>query len=580
MIRIRNFVTITTVILIVFFLFASQGMARLRLSDKGVNPYRLTLEKDSGDSYLSSRCKKNYIYIGHDKTLKKRVTEYATLRKSKITYSGFSKAASDAEGNGTVVLVDGSLVKESSIGYLQKILDRDATIVFLTMPDEALIESNDSLRELLGIQRIRGNIHVRGYQMFSGFMLGGEAYYVEDDDVSEKKSRQDLPLDITYYEVASSCRLYMIGQIDADKQGIRDLDDDNTKGPLDSEDYPAIIWQHGLYDGRVFCVNAPFMETDAGYGILSAIEYETSEVLVTGFADTRSLVASSFPSLADENEDQIVALYGQNSYNFQRNVLWPYIVSAGDINNDRITLMSCDHIRSGAGDYSREDSFLSLAENERAETGVMGGSADTVKEGLHSYFPDYEIRSYYGSGRDGVVVTDRDNAKLFSQKNNTLTVKQTESADSMKFSDDLRLRGIVTATGYYLTNLDMSKVMYPSGKDERYEEFSRTVSGNLKTYYGRFSYLTPLTLSQAGSRISAYLNTDMSVRWGQDRNRIIITLSSSGNSSRLLMRTHGQEIKNIAGATYEKAEDDCYILTAEGDRIVVSLTDADRPEME
>lgn len=582
MIKARNYITITIVIAIIFFLFASQGMARLTLSDKGVNHHALTLSEKYQKGNVTTGQQSSFIYAGEDADLKRISGEYAMLRGSSIEYTAdLSEAASHCRYN-TLVLVDGNIVDAASVTALEEILHRNATIVFLTMPDRGLLGRTPELKRLMGIQRDRGSIHLKGYQMLEGFMLGGDAYYVEDNDKSadDGVSRQDLPLDIAYYEVAASSRLYMIGQIDPEEQGIKDLDNDNTKG-MDSEDYPAVIWQHAMSHGRTFVINGDFMKTDAGLGILSGIEYETLDVMISRFADARSLVAVGFPDLADENEESIHTMYGQSLYNFEKNIIWPFIVSAAAVNNDRLTLMSTDHIQSGTGEYSREDTWLTLAENERAEMGVMGDSAEDVKNGLAGVFPDYSIRSYYGSGSGGVVVTDEDSdsdGDVFSQTGDTLGIKKTEDADEMSFSDDLRLRSIVTAAGYYLSALDVTKMIYPDGKDSRYENMSRRATGNLSTYYGRFRFLTPLTLSETGTRISEFLNTDISVSDYSSNNRMVITVRS-GSCSRLLVRTHDQDIVSVDGGTAEKAEDDSYILTVSGRRAVIHLADTDHPTL-
>lgn len=580
MIKIRNYVTITIVIAIIFFLFASQGVARLTLSDKGVNHYAVKLSAEKKDTGITTGEQSHFVFAGKDTDLRNTAREYAALRDSSIKYTtDTGEAASIAYGYNTIVLVDGGIIDQDSIPDLKEILHKNSTIVFMTLPDEKIISDSRDLREILGIQRDRGKIHLKGYQLLPDFLAGGEAYYVEEKkDVNEEEGpRQDLPLDIYYYEVLSSSRLYMIGQIDPDKQGIKDLDDDNTRGPLDSEDYPAIIWQHSDRSGRSFMINGDFMKSDTGLGILAGIEYETLPVMISKYVDARSLLTVGFPDLADENEDEIKRLYGQSLYDFEKNSLWPFAVSAAALNNDRMTLMSVDHIKTGTGIYSRENTWFTLAENERAETGALGEQASDISAGLNAVFPDYRITGFYGSGDHGIVVND-DGADIFSQKGSTINVKQTTEADQMNYSDDLRFRSIVTATGYYLTSIDLRKVIYPKTQRDRYEKFSRRTNGNLSTYYHRYSFLTPRTLSEVGTAISEFLNTDISVKDDSINNRMVISVRSD-KCSDLLVRTHDQDIVSVQGAEYRKVEDDCYILTVSEKRVVVNLADSDTPTL-
>lgn len=577
MIKVKNYITITIVIIVLFFLFISQSILKTRYSDKGTNHYGLTTAQGGAMANQSSSTdgKNLLIYAGKQNAMEKKAREYAAYRHYTFDRTDSLSDAGKKAAAGGIILVDGDVFSDSDVLVLSDILDKDVTVVFESLPDSAIIEKSRELMELLGIQRIRGVVKPLGYHLFSGFLLGGEGYYVEEE-VPEygEKSRQDLPEQITYYEAAESCRLYMIGQLsDEQLREYRDLDTDNTNalGEVDGEDFPAVIWQHSLHSGRVFCINAPFMENDMALGILSAIGYETSEVFVSAFTGARSIVSEYFPVFSNENSAELTSLYGQDSYNFQNNVLWPFLVSAASMNDDRLTLMAADHIKTGAGDYSHTDTYLTMFENEMAELGAVGGDSALVSAGIHKDFKNYRLHCFYGSGTEGLVVTDDSDAPVF-QNGTALRVKRTEDLDEMSFSDDLRLRSVVTATGFYLGSLDLSKVFYPENEADRYENMTKRTTGNLNTFYRKFSYLSACTLSEAGSRISGFLSTVFTTV--SDGDRITIKLASDkGGGRKLLLRTHGQDIVSISGAEYEKAEKDVYVLTAEDGEITVSLKD-------
>lgn len=580
MIKVKNYITITMVIAVLFFLFISQSIMKPRLSDKGTNHYSLTLVKKEKKKASETDQRKRIFFAGKDNDEKRQARQYASFRNYRLKTSESFRAASAAAGENDVILVDGDIFTENDIVCLKKSLEKKMTVIFLTMPDDKLISASEDLREMLGIQRSRGRVKPAGYQLFGGFLLGGEGYYVETEKPKHgEKSRQDLPSEITYYEVASSSRLYMIAQLrDKDRRDFKDLDKDNTnlKDQFDSEDYPAVIWQHALHSGRVFCVNIPVMKTDTAAGILMAMEYSSAKVMVSQFTDVRSLVTSSYPLFSDENETEMQRLYGMSTKDFETNVVWPFLVSVASENNDRLTLMGADHLESGSGNYKNLDTYLSLIENQRAELGAKSEDATDIRAGLDKYFPNYRLNCFYGKPKKGLTVTTGDKAAVFLQKGSRLIVKTTEEADQMSYSDDLRLKSLVTATGFYLTDIDLSKAFYPEKKADRYEKFSKRVAGNLNSWYTNFRYLNALTLSEAGSRISEFLNTDFTVKI--EGNRVEIEMNSqASDSSKLMLRTHGQDIKSISGAEYEEAEDDAYVLTVHGRKAVVELEDRDRP---
>ena len=225
------------------------------------------------------------------------------------------------------------------------------------------------------------------------------------------------------------------------------------------------------------------------------------------------------------------------------------------------------------------DSYLTLAEDERAELGAMGEGASLVQKGLSATFPDYDITSFYGQGDKGVVLTD-DGKYLYGMNDKTLDIRTTLSADEMKYSDDLRFRGVVSATGYYVTALDVSKVIYPESKDDRYEKVTRRTNGNLNSYYGKFSYLDALPLSQAARKIENLADSDYRVvSSSRDDKKVVMRVENPQQSSEFLLRTHGQSISAIEGATYEKIEDDSYIIKASDSDIVIRFVDEDKPDL-
>ncbi len=72
--------------------------------------------------------------------------------------------------------------------------------------------------DFLGIYKVVSEkTKLTGVKLFEGLLLGGEVVY-ETPKEKEEKERQDLQLEIPWYQVGSGTKTYMVGLLDHSKQ--------------------------------------------------------------------------------------------------------------------------------------------------------------------------------------------------------------------------------------------------------------------------------------------------------------------------------------------------------------------------
>ena len=145
------------------------------------------------------------------------------------------------------------------------------------------IGSSGTLRELLGIQRLRGEtVKLQEIRLYSGFLLGGETHYSFDE--ASNPDLADMDSEIPWYDISSRTKTYMVGFLSAEEK--------SSLG-INNEDMPAIIWRSNMENGSVFAVNGDYIKT-AGIGILEAMLYEVQEYTLYSVVNAPMSIASAY----------------------------------------------------------------------------------------------------------------------------------------------------------------------------------------------------------------------------------------------------------------------------------------------
>lgn len=206
---------------------------------------------------------------------------------------------------------------DDNLKKIEELEQKGVLIVFGCLEDPKNIEKNQELQDFLGIYKIVSKkTELTGVKLFEGLLLGGEVVYETPEDKDER-DRQDLQLDVPWYQVGSGTKTYMVGLLDQSKQ----------KETVENEELPTLIWRNGIRNGSIFCVVGDYMKDSTALGLLDGMVAEASSYYIYPVVNAQNLSMINFPVFADENNEQMMELYSQSITGMARDIMWPSLIS-------------------------------------------------------------------------------------------------------------------------------------------------------------------------------------------------------------------------------------------------------------
>lgn len=609
----RNYAAITAVMVIIFFLFQFLNMAKDHWNDYSENQYAVDVNELSGadNVYVASDSdeldqqstglipwekKKCVVCIGSNEsnTMGEMIGNWALYMKRKISYyesiSAYENAISKkTQDTPQFVLVDPDFINwddTKQIRSLQTCVENGISVIFGKLPDASIIGSHKLLRRLLGIDEIvQESVTGNGIHLYSGFLLGGEVIYKAYNEKEEKN--QDMELTFPWYHLTSGTKIYMKGMLE-----------DPT---VNIQEYPPLIWRKNFTTASVFAVIGDYMIDATGLGMLTAMLSEMQSYTIYPVVNAQNFIAANYPAAANENSSILRQMYSQTMRGFLRDVVWPAFSSINI--KTSFSLSSMITIQFDYTDTAKPNSediqYYMEAVNE--EEGEMGYSAYNVSntsisemisedaDFWNKTLPDYQFASlYYGDYSQKAVQGILDNS--FMQRvrtvignvdttsdvvgyvNNQVT-RQNTLIDGYEhtFRQDLRIRSVETALGYTSILADVSKAAYPQSDEDGWEKLSEKLMANTITYWKPFSAFSGTTVSQCDSRIRRFLSLNYEEVANESNNKILIHASEGDETAWFVLKTNGEVISDVAGGTYEKIEDNVWLIGMEESSILITL---------
>lgn len=595
----RNFVTITLMILILFFMFQFSGVAKGALNEYGMNQY----EKETVTALLgqeiyqplltqkelaSAGSTVDYVvYIGDTKenSLQQVVYWWCSYSKRKLLCAESLDSLSFPEDYlpDVIILDSAHLDFEQELDVLEAYISRGINLIFANLPEAEIIAENEKLRSLLGIRyMIADEVSLKGMHLFGGFLLGGESIYELED--GEEEMRQDFNLTIPWYVTNAGTKTYLSGTIE----------NEETKNEL----LPAVIWRNSLGTAKVFAVNGDYLSDMTGIGILEAMMAEMHPYEIYPVVNAQNLVVANYPGLASENQEEMLQNYSQNQKALYREIIWPGLVSITRNTKDRLTCLIAPQLDYEDGEKPDGEVllyYLKLIKEEYGEAGLSGSMvSDTPMEQKLSedtalfkqYVPNYAVLSFYI--KEETLLPDLLNSPYLTQLRTITTggkdykeavisyadadvtlQRATSSGRTHTFSDDLRVKSVETALGYSNIVLDLEDAAYPKTEEDFWEKLSKNITSNLCTYWKPYEAFEKTTLSESDLRIRRFLALDFS----DARSGDLITMDISGfeEEAWFLLRLNAEEIKTIRGASYTKVEAGAYLIHAVSDYVEITV---------
>ena len=594
----RNFIMMFTMIIVVLALFLSSVVLKEYYNDYDVNHMAETEALDKKDGFfVNGETDGQVLYLGEEENgYFEVIKEWSEYRKKEFTALNSLDTVSGIEDvSRKYLLVDGGLFETNTEEYaetLTEYVSKGGVVIFYRLPSYNTIRNCDALRNLLGIQRLRGEtVKLQEIRLYSGFLLGGETHYSFDE--ASNPDLADIKSEIPWYDISSRTKTYMVGFLSKEEK--------SSMG-INNEDMPAIIWRSNMENGSVFAVNGDYIKT-AGIGILDAMLYEAQEYTLYSVVNAQNLFIAGFPDLTNENERLMAEVYGMTTEQFCRDILWPSFVAAADKGNWKITSFVSVKQNDSTKTKPKTDGlidYLKYFNEESAEAGVSLGrinssdiraSVKDEKAQLDKLDLDYMFAAGYvrndnkdkldslinSEGKTDYFTDIRTVVGEYAENERTiywLTDKitcQNATTDAYKHSyrDSLRLKSIETSLGFSGVQADIFRILNPKTEKDQWQNLADKMAANIDTYWKPFAAFDKTTVSQSDERVRNFLNGKVT----SNRNNDTVTIKAENynGSAYLLLRTHGEEIYEMTGGGYKKVEEDAYLLTLIDDSAKIKL---------
>lgn len=589
----RKFFSIATMMFVLFFLFQFSMVLRDSRNTYDVNS-SLTEKKTDGENQWTpsdsvTGADSSVVFVGNKAgDMGTAVSRWCTYAKRKlISCKSVSTYKSDDKNLPEMMILESEKYADGdNLTTLETLEKKGVIIVFGCLENAKNIRNNKALMKFLGIQKVVAEeTHLAGVKLFEGLLLGGEVTYNTSKDKEEKK-RQDLELDVPWYQVGSGTKTYMVGLLD-----------EKTGKNVENEDLPTIIWRNGIDYGSVFAVVGDYMKDSTALGLLDGMRAEALQYTIYPIVNAQNLSMVNFPVFADENNTEMLKLYSQSVTGIARDIMWPALISVVEKSDMKMTCFIqpqadyTDDIEPKSGNL---EFYLKQMKEQSAEAGIsleyqkLDKAEDKVTkdtEFFENEKTDYRFGAAFAKEKDlkgilkdtdsgllgdvGTLVCDyTENQPVVSYYSDSVTL-QTVTSDGMNYaySDDIRMRSIQTALGYTNVMLDMYDIFWPQEKTDRWEVMQKRFSSNLLTYWKNFRDFDSTTLSESNARIRTFLN----LAYSQSREDNTITLQTSEVGSWFILRTHGEEIDEIDGGSQTEIEADAYLICAEDTTVKIRL---------
>lgn len=598
----RKFFSIAIMMFVLLFLFQFSMVLRDRQNTYDVNSNLAPKQNDGKNVWKNEELdpasvgttdRRYVLFVGDSSSdMAEAVSRWCTYAKWDISKCSSMEKFKENDKNlpGMLILESEKYALDDNLKKIEELEQKGVIIVFGCLEDPKNIEKNQELQDFLGIYKIVSKkTELTGAKLFEGLLLGGEVIYETPEDKDER-DRQDLQLNVPWYQVGSGTKTYMVGLLDQSKQ----------KETVENEELPTLIWRNGIRNGSIFCVVGDYMKDSTALGLLDGMVAEASSYYIYPVVNAQNLSMINFPVFADENNEQMMELYSQSITGMARDIMWPSLISIVEKGGLK---MSCfmqpqTNYEDGIEPTSKDLVFyLKQMKEQNAEAGLFlqYKNAESLRDKLNQdaeFFrkadSSYKYGAAYTEEKDLDTVKALMNTELMKNVS-TLVCEYTEdepvisyctdsvtlqsvTSDGMNYtySDDIRMRSVQSSLGYTNVMLNMQKIFWPERKKDRWQIMQKRFSSNLLTYWKNFTGFDSTTLSESNTRTRTFLNLDFSETRTDDE----ITLKTSESGSWFILKTHGEEIEEIEGGTQKKLEDNVYLIQAQDTTVKIQVKTA------
>ena len=593
MITKKNFLIMAVTMFVLLFLFQFSQIMKESGNEYDVNNYAAAASLNGEDVWQKNSQKDvleegGYVlFIGNRKSdIGKTVSWWCTYTKRELVVcQSVDECPEEAAEKAEVFLLEASYVSEKKdVEALTETARSGGNLIFCDLPDVYEIKTSRQWKELLGIRQVKEQRQeIQGVNLFSGFLLGGQAIYLPEDE-EEKEERQDLDLSTVWYETITGCKTYMAGM----------LSDPTVK----NEELPPLIWRAGVGKGKVFAVNGGFMRDCTGIGMLNAILAEIKPYDLYPVVNAQCIGVANFPGLATENPEKMKELYSRELPAVFRDIIWPGLCSAVEKSGAHLTCYLAPQFDYGDDQEPRKEQlvfYLRQLKEREAEAGLtleyVSASGLTGKmKADQSFFQNSGSQYRYGAAYvppggaaysieklkeydffahiqtvAGIYSAER---PVVSYLTDEITLQSiTSTGLSHTYKEDLRMKSLQTALGYSNIVLDMNHITWPEEEEDRWEILSEKFSSQINTYWKAFEMFDQTSASQCDGRIRNFLAMDYED--SREGDEIHVSIEDRNGNLWFILRTHGEKVVSVQGGDFKEIEADAYLIRASQDELTI-----------
>lgn len=624
MISRRQFFTITILMITVLFLCMCINNLKDNWNDYAVNRYTETGEnypsqihiyvpenageEDEGDEGTEKKetliARNKVICVAEAGGMLEEIAEqWVTYTKRDIasysTLRAFGKAWKRQEKPEMLVLDSGCVDWESreDLALLTECLEGGTHLVFGNLPEASVLEKNPGARELLGIRTVlEEETSVIGFHLREGFLLGGETFYLEK---AARDAEEPLPGSASFpgeetfpwYLPASGTKVYMRGI--AEGEGVK------------AENYPIMIWRRSFGGAYVFAVNGGLMQGLSGMGLLSAMSAEMYSYELYPVVNAQNMILAAYPSLADENREEMERRYSRSVKQVFQELMWPNIAAVLERHNYRATCMMTpqyDYEDQNLPDGRQLKFYLKIFNEKAAETGLWGFNVSNTPPAqklaedaafLKEELSGYAFASFYaGDMSEEEIEAALEEEALASVKTVVRDTEGTETAPvaflteevtaqrvlenglEYTYEKDFLVRSMETALGYFSAAFDLSRVAYPDGDGDGWGQLSRGLATTVGIYGQTFQGFARTTAAECDAHIRQFLALDY--RDSRTEDEVHLQVEGLVGPAWFILRTHNESIKDMEGGSWQKLEEGAYLIEVQEEEVILTLDSTDR----
>ena len=217
----RKFFSIAIMMFVLFFLFQFSMVVRDKKNVYDKNSSLTEKKADGKNQWTPSDSEAgediSVVFVGNEAgDMGISVSRWCTYAKREfISCEAVSRYSVDDENLPEMMILESEKYAEGeNLSKLKELEKKGVIIVFGCLENVKNIQNNQGLMKFLGIQKVvTDKTHLTGVKLFEGLLLGGEITYITPED-KEEKQRQDLELDVPWYQVGSGTKTYMVGLFD------------------------------------------------------------------------------------------------------------------------------------------------------------------------------------------------------------------------------------------------------------------------------------------------------------------------------------------------------------------------------